>query len=158
MADAAVLPALGVPIVALLDDVRAATPADFAALPGPLTKAERALRDLTDDLDGAVGFVRYEEPDVICALPEDAVRRAFPGSAFPGWDALLARWRDSDAADKPFKRYALGQFGLPKPQRTPSSFFRAVLDAAEPSDRPTRSFAAAVKQALGMVTEPESRP
>lgn len=158
MADAAVLPALGVPVVALLDDVRAATPADFARLPGPLTKAERALRDLTDDLDGAVGFVRYEEPDVICALPEDAVRRAFPDAAFPGWDALLTRWRGSDAADKPFKRFAVGQFGLPKPQRTPAAFFRAVLAAAEPSDRPTRPFAAAVKQALGMVTEPESRP
>src|SRR3954453_10750178 len=158
MADAAVLPALGVPIVALLDDVRAATPADFATLPGPLSKAERALHDLVNDLDGAMRFVRYEEPDVICALPEDAVRRAFPEAGFPGWDALLARWRDSDAADKPFKRYALGQFGLSKSLRTPSAFFRAVLNAAEPFDRPTRPFTAAVKQALGLMAEPSGRP
>ncbi len=143
------------PIVALLDDVRAATAADFSTLPEPLTKAERALRDLVDDLDGAVYFVRYEEPDVICALPEAAVRRAFPDADFHGWEALLTRWRESEASDKPFKRYALTQFGLPKRLRTPSAFFQRVLNAAEPSDQPTRPFTAAVKQALGLVSQPE---
>jgi len=30
-----------------------------------------------------------DDPDVICGLPDNAVRRAFPEATFLGWDDLL---------------------------------------------------------------------
>lgn len=131
MADAAVIPALGVPVIALLDEVRAASHSDLAALTGKISKAERALRDLAAALGDNLKVVRYDDPDVICALPEDAVRRAYPAVTFPGWDRLLDDWRHerhSGATDWSFKRWAIAQFGLPKKERTPSAFFRRVLE------------------------------
>jgi hypothetical protein len=131
MADAAVIPALGVPVIALLDEVRAASSAELASLAGNLSKAERALRDLAAALGDELKVVRYDDPDVICALPEDAVRRAYPGVVFPGWDQMLHDWRQecaSGVTNRPFKRWALERFGLSKKERTPAAFFSRVLE------------------------------
>lgn len=150
LADAAVIPALGLPVVALLDDVRATSAADLAALPEPLSKAERGLRDLAIQLGDSLRVVRYEDPDVICALPEAAVRAAYPDAAFPGWNALLAEWEAAqvgEATRTPFKRWALRRMGLSKRDRMPSRFFHTVLE--HDSDRvPSTRFRAAALQLL----------
>lgn len=48
------------------------------------------LRDRVIDID--VAGIQYEEPDIICALPEQAIRRAYPDKPFPGWDVLKERF------------------------------------------------------------------
>lgn len=156
LADAAVIPALGVPTIALLDEVRATSPSDFAQLPAPLSKAERGLRDLSAALGETLRIVRYEDPDVICALPETAVRRAYPKARFPGWDLLLSEWRnerEAGATNDSFKKWVLKSMGLPSKDRFPTRFFRAVLGALVPSDQPGRRLKNAVKQVLAHVGE-----
>jgi len=138
MADAAVIPALGLPVVALLDEIRGSTREELRCLPTP-NKAERALLDLARALGDALRFVRYDDPDVICALPEAAVRRALPAAVFAGWDALLEQWRseqdkqDDSAPFVPFKRWALKAMGLPKAKQHPTKFFTDVLAHCEPA-------------------------
>jgi hypothetical protein len=157
LADAAVIPALGVPVVALLDEVRAVSVADIATLTPPLSKAERGLRDLSAALGADLSIVRYEDPDIICGLPEAAVHRAFPSAKFPGWNELLSNWlqaRQLGETQDSFKKWALGGMGLPKKDRYPPTFFRAVLAATTPADRPGRRLEQAVKQALALVDAP----
>jgi hypothetical protein len=159
LADAAVIPALGVPTIALLDEVRATSPSDFAELPAPLSKAERGLRDLSAALGEALRIVRYEDPDVICALPEAAVRRAFPHARFPGWDLLLTEWRnerDAGSTNDSFKKWALKSTGLPSKERFPTRFFRTVLGALVPGDQPGKQLTNAVKQVLAHVGEQDA--
>lgn len=151
-ADAAVIPALGVPVIALLDEVRAASADDLCKLADPLSKAERALRSLAIELGDALRVVRYEDPDVICALSEMAVRDAYPTAYFPGWAVLLCEWEAAQAqsAEKvPFKKWALKRMGLPKRDRMPPRFFHLVLE--HDRDRtPTARFANAAKQLLSV--------
>jgi len=157
LADAAVIPALGVPVVALLDEVRAVSVADIATLKPPLSKAERGLRDLSAALGADLSLVRYEDPDIICALPEAAVHRAFPSAKFPGWDELLGSWsqtRQRGETQDTFKKWAIGSMGLPKKDRYPPTFFRSVLAATIPADRPGRRLEQAIKQALALVDTP----
>lgn len=154
LADAAVIPALGLPTIALLDEVRASSAADFAELPAPLSKAERGLRDLFTVLGDSLRIVRYEDPDVICALPEAAVRRAYPSTQFRGWATLLQEWgseRESGHTSDSFKKWALKAIGLPSRERHPTRFFRKVLDASQSSDQPGKNFKNAVKQVLAQV-------
>lgn len=151
LANAAVIPAVGVPVVALLDEVRAASPADLATLTPPLSKVERTLRDLAAALGDSLRIVRYPDPDVICALPEAAVRAAYPGLTFPGWGPLLEEWR-GEGETTPFKRWALAELGVPGSDRKPpTAFFRRVLDHDRGSE-PTPNFRAAAKQLLAEVS------
>jgi hypothetical protein len=151
LANAAVIPALGVPVVALLDEVRAASPADLATLTPPLSKAERTLRDLAGALGDTLRVVRYPDPDVICALPEDAVRTAYPALVFPGWRPLLDQWR-STGETTPFKRWALAELGVPRSDRKPpTGFFRRVLHHDQGGE-PTPNFRAAAKQLLAEIS------
>jgi hypothetical protein len=157
MADAAVIPALGLPVVALLDEIRAGSREELERIHGP-NKAERALLDLARDLGDALRFVRYDDPDVICALPEVAVRRAFPDASFPGWDDMLASWQaEQDAKSEaerfePFKKWALKTMGLPRAKRFPTVFFTDVLAACEPVDQLHKNFRHAVEQLLAAVS------
>jgi hypothetical protein len=153
MADAAVIPALGLPVVALLDEIHGSSREDLESLRVP-NKAERALLDLARELGDALQFVRFEDPDVICALPEPAVRRAFPDAAFPGWDELLRRWRDEsddEAPFVPFKKWALKAMGLPASKRHPTTFFTHVLEHCEATDEPHPRFRRAVTDLLTAV-------
>jgi predicted ATPase len=147
LADAAVIPSLGVPVAALLDEVRASSPEDLANLQDPLTKAERALRSLAGAIGSDLKVIRYPDPDVICALSEEAVRAAYPGLDFPGWPDLLKRWEES-GRPKSFKSWALAEIRVPgNDRKPPSRFFRNVLEhAAGTKAEPT--FRAAVKQLL----------
>lgn len=153
LADAAVIPALGVPVIALLDEVRATTATDLDALPDPLTKSERALRDLARELGDDLRIVRYEDPDVICALPESAVRAAYPDADFPGWDALLLEWSEACTGSDwvPFKKWVLKRMGLGKRDRFAARFFRCVL-ASDHEGQPMPRFRHAAMQVLALST------
>lgn len=150
LADAAVIPSLGLPVFALLDEVRAESLQDLLELSQPLSKAERGLRDLAKALGERLHIVRYEDPDVICALPEVAVRAAYPGAQFPGWDALLTTWRclrEAGVTEWPFKRWALEALGVSRKNRFPSVFFSAVLEHSV-GIPPSPRFRRAVQQLL----------
>jgi energy-coupling factor transporter ATP-binding protein EcfA2 len=155
MTDAALIPTLGVPVVALLDEVSASSWQELAQLTGPISKAERALRDLATALAGWMAIVRYQDPDVICALPEPAVLLAYPQSGFPGWAELLDRWRSAIASgvtSYSFKRWSLEALNLPtRKDRMPGTFFRNVLLHVSNSMKPTEHFADAVNQVLRLV-------
>ncbi|MEU8078775.1 AAA family ATPase [Catellatospora citrea] len=155
-ADATVIPALGLPVVAMLDEVRGCSREELENLTPPLTKAERALLELATNVNERLRFVRYDDPDVICALPEPAVRRAFPNADFPGWDELLRRWQ-TDCADAdapvPFKKWVLRTLGLPKSKRLPSAFFSDVLAECGPEDMPHPRFQGAAEQLLAAVDQ-----
>ncbi|MFD6694952.1 AAA family ATPase [Micromonospora aurantiaca (nom. illeg.)] len=156
LADAAVIPALGLPVVALLDEVRGRSREELESLTPPLTKAERALLDLSTHLGDRLRFVRYDDPDVICALPENAVRRAYPAATFPGWDTLLQRWKEertSTGASSPFKRWALKAMALPKAKRFPTAFFSDVIEHCRPEDVPHARFQRAAEQLLELVEQ-----
>jgi hypothetical protein len=155
LADAAVIPALGVPVVALLDEVRANSWEELAELRGLPTKAERCLRDLAAALRSWLHIVRYEDPDVICALPEAAVLLAYPASGFPGWDELLERWRTAraeGATSHSFKRWALENITLPPKDRMAANFFRRVLEHAD-ATAPSRRFDTAFQQVLDYINQ-----
>jgi hypothetical protein len=79
--------------------------------------------------------IRYEEPDVMCALPETAVRRAYPESRFPGWPELISSWRRSTR--KHFKEWALRRIGI---DNGPSTFIETVLAACSTDDKPSEAF------------------
>ncbi|MFE0454243.1 AAA family ATPase [Streptomyces sp. NPDC058914] len=154
LADAAVIPALGLPVVAFLDEVRGRSHEELEALTPPLTKAERALLDLSRHLGDHLRFVRYDDPDVICALPESAVRRTFPEATFPGWDLLLRQWKEEQATAEtptPFKKWALKAMGLPKAKRFPTAFFSDVIAQCLPDDVPHPRFQHAAEQLLKLV-------
>jgi hypothetical protein len=159
LADAAIIPTLGVRVVALLDEVRARSWDELAALPGKLSKAERCLRDLATDLGSWLQIVHYEDPDVICALPETAVLLAYPDAGFTGWDDLLARWHAATSAGDTthsFKRWALETMTLPRKERYPANFFRHVLAHAGTSV-PSSRFNSAVQQILNHLDVPRGQ-
>lgn len=150
LADAAVIPALGVPVVALLDEVRVNSWEELAKLSGKLSKAERCLRDLATALGFSLQIIHYEDPDVICALPEAAVIAAYPDASFKGWDDLLTSWQaaiDAHDTTHSFKRWALETMALPRKDRLPANFFRRVLEHAGTSV-PSSRFNAAAQQIL----------
>jgi hypothetical protein len=160
LADAALIPTLGVPVVALLDEVRANSWEQLAHLPGMLSKAERSLRDLADTLGSWLRIVHYADPDVICALPEEAVQAAYPDASFTGWDDLLARWRMATSAGDTghsFKRWALATMALPRRDRLPAIFFRRVLEQSGNS-APSSRFNIAVQQVLNHLMSIDDGP
>ena len=156
LADAAVVPTLGVPVVALLDEVRANSWEELANLSGKLSKAERCLRDLATALGPWLQIIHYEDPDVICALPEAAVLATYPDASFKGWDDLLTRWQAAISAGDTthsFKRWALETMALPKKDRLPATFFSRVLEHAGTSV-PSIRFNTAVQQILNHLGGP----
>ncbi|MGA9309217.1 MAG: hypothetical protein WBV74_02470 [Pseudonocardiaceae bacterium] len=112
------------------------------------------LLDLSRHLGDDLRFVRYDDPDVICELPENAVRRAFPDATFPGWDDLLRQWEDEQnraQTPTPFKRWALKAMGLPKAKRFPTTFFNDVIARCRPEDLPHPWFRRAAGRLLSLV-------
>jgi hypothetical protein len=113
------------------------------------------LRDLAVALGPWLHIVRYEDPDVICALPEAAVLLAFPASGFPGWDDLLETWRTARAdggTSYSFKRWALETLTLPQRERKAANFFRRVLEHAD-AIAPSSRFDAAFQCVLNYINQ-----
>jgi hypothetical protein len=109
---------------------------------------ERKLARLVDQRStpGAdVQEIIYDEPDVVCALPEAAVRRAFPNARFPGWDQL----KRDHSGKFGFKGLALESMGLKG--TTPTDFVKQVLRLVEPEERPSPALHRAVHQAFSSI-------
>lgn len=109
---------------------------------------ERKLARLVDQRStpGAdVQEIIYDEPDVVCALPEAAVRRAFPSARFPGWDQL----KRDHGGKFGFKGLALESMGLKGTK--PTDFVTQVLRVVEPEERPSPAFQRVVRQAFSSI-------
>lgn len=111
LAAAELWPTLGVPVCLLFDDVRA------AALDGPIpedaTPEEKKLRESLDTFRRMqhrhmeVVAAHFELPDVIAAIPEDVIKRAFPRARTTvTWSEIIDDWRRTVAPGE-FKQYAL---------------------------------------------------
>ena len=98
------------------------------------------------ELDVDLVVVPFELPDIIAALPESAVRRAFSEARFDGWAPLVERWRQLRRHQ--FKRWALAEMGLGQVHAT--QFIRRVLEMTEVGERPSPSLERAVKELLAI--------
>ncbi len=147
--DSDFLGAAGIPLRVMFDAVRPGAvtgeipPQDFSP---EETKLGKVLEHLGyQRLTGHdVAPVPYSDPDVICALPASAVRRAFPDADFPGWDTIIEEW--SHDSSRGFKKFAISMTDLNGV--TPDGFVNKVLAARDPSDEPAPTLTAAVASLL----------
>lgn len=107
----------------------------------PLSKEEETLRQLLRETDVRPAF--YEEPDVLCALPETAVLRAFPDAIFDGWTSLVAAWKRSPREN--FKAFALREMGI---SLSAGGFLHRVLKHTLPDDAPSPALTRTMKRLL----------
>ena len=147
IADAELYALLGVPLCVVFDEVL-----DTNLLGNPdrrLSQEERKLRNLLEHTAGsgfAVTYAPFELPDIIAALPESAVRRAFPHARPNDWTSIIDSWRQLPEKNRPgFKPYALRQLAV---DDTPDHFVARVLAAVVPDDRPAPALARAMSTAL----------
>ena len=117
-----------------------------------LSQEEDTIRKLI--LAGlAVEFVPLDEPDIMCTLPEEAVRRAWPDARFDGgWSAVKQAWSELEGPVPRggFKKFALeDQLGL---SCNDGDFIEATLFALTGADSPAQSLVAALERASGFVT------
>ena len=140
---------LGKPVGILLDNIRHNR--DQILRPdGRLTSEEKALKRMRMALEHQgvkVAAGGHEYPDVMCALPEDAVRRAFPSAKFSGWDQLVKKYRKVPPENfKPFARRKM------KIDVGATEFIDRVLDHCSENDRPRQGLERAVKELIANLT------
>jgi hypothetical protein len=141
---------LDVPMVVLLDNVR---PRFRERHRRTWTEEEQKVAGLEGLLGRPMKIVSHSLPDMICALPERAVRAVVPD--FPGWADTIARYEAQSPRPK-LKKYlgeALGlrnEFGNPIEPGTP--FIRAVLNATTNRDDVAAGLNRAVDEALAHIT------
>jgi energy-coupling factor transporter ATP-binding protein EcfA2 len=148
LVDLTALPALDIPVAVMFDNVRSIN-FDRA---GPLSKEERGLRDLKNQVGSKMIFVPYTDPDIICGLPVEAVHRAFPHAQIVDWSDLLTRWEALNPGI-PFKHWATKEMGLSSSQRQPTRFFTEVLAQCRPEDRPGPNLTQSVKLLLAELSQ-----
>lgn len=86
----------------------------------------------------------YEEPDIICALPDAAVRRAYQLARFDGWASIRRAWKRSRPPEN-FKTFALRSMGAGS---DPSRFLGNVLRVRTEDERPSPALTSAIKGIL----------
>jgi len=150
LAEAELYSLLGVRLCVLFDEARDAS---LTVDPPPkLTPEERKIKQLLDHAQGAgfpITHAPFYLPDMVAALPEAAVRRAFPDSPFTGWQPIVDAWR-AKAENRPgFKAYALKRLHLR--QLDPDSFVDRVLASVAPGDETARELTLAVKTSLAQL-------
>lgn len=166
LVDSDFLAGCGKPLWVMFDNVRAAR-----LRRGPSEGGSRMEEDVARHLlrlrdDGhPLEVVAYEDPDIICGLPEAAVARAFPKAAFTAWSPVIESFRiardkahtaphmaDGDrrgpSANRAenFKAFALKKIGIL--DCIPGRFVDEVLAAVGPGDRPGRNLRRAVDELL----------
>ena len=150
---------LGMPVTIVLDNVR-----DEALKTGSLPRGYRPsdeakkLRNILIQLHGLMdrepGLVRgapFDEPDVLCALPEESVRSLLSDCgqdprAFPGWEATKQLWASSGEGS--VKKWLVRHLGLEgiDPNR---HLVPRLIDRCPPESAPARSLQVAIRTALG---------
>jgi hypothetical protein len=140
---------LGKPVGILLDNIRHNR--DQILRPdGRLTSEEKALKRMRMALEHQgvkVAEGGHEYPDVMCALPEDAVRRAFPSAKFSGWDQLVKKYRKVPPEN--FKTFAIRKMKI---DVGATEFIDRVLDHCSENDRPRQGLERAVKELIANLT------
>lgn len=137
---------LGRPVRVMLDDVRARAveTGDTVALP---TSEERVVDQLIRHRKRFPNLtvVPYADPDIICAMPMAAVRRAYPGYESVSWAEIIESWR-SQANPTGFKAYALKRLHI---RDTADDFVEKVLLATRPGERPSSQLQQAIDALIG---------
>lgn len=130
---------LGVPLRFVFDLPRKSTSIEAKAL-----LEVQSLRERGYD---AREFV-YSEPDVICALPGEAIERAFPNSQFNGWDELVKH-----GPEYGFKEFALREIGIDS-SVLPTEFIELVLRQVERGETPSVALQETMKDVLSSFSNP----
>ncbi len=150
---------LGKPIGILLNDEDRL--ALFLHSDDDLTPDELALQSMWQELERyGVNVIADEHPypDVMCALPEDAVIRAFPEADFPGWEELEARYNAKRSDGKRnvrgdnFKTFALREMNLEDRGVIVTAFIDRVLSHCPENAQPRKGLQRAVNGLLAPLT------
>lgn len=124
-----------IPLRVMFDNVRADAlnermdPKDFS---GEEAELFQLLNQLSEGHD--IRAVPFEAPDIICALPESAVTRAYPHASFPGWTVLEQEWRRSTKREN-FKNFARRRIGIDS-EVSSDTFVKDVLSRTRPDEAP----------------------
>ena len=158
--DSEYLTSLGKPIGILLDKIKRNVDEIFRKEEKWLTNEEKFAKRLVRGLRnrGVKHHVTgHIFPDVMCCLPEEAVRKAFPGANFPGWEELGARYsakRPDGSLKVPpvnYKIFALREMEL---SIGATDFIDGVLAYCDENAKPHASLRQAMEELLAYVTQP----
>ncbi|MDP8929706.1 MAG: AAA family ATPase [Actinomycetota bacterium] len=136
-----------IPIRVLLDNTGAEAIAG-RAVPSAEERIARRVLELAAEHHVDMKVVSFTEPDVIAALPEQVVRRAYPEARFDGWKPLVERFRNLRIPG--FKTWALNEMGLSR-HVAPTEFVMTILEVSGVRDRPAYSLQHAVNEALASI-------
>ena len=105
-------------------------------------RIEREVRELSKrGVDAQI--IHFEQRDVLCALPEAAIQRAYPSAVIEGWRSVI-----SENPEVGFKSKLLLAAGI---DAGPDEFLDRVLKSVEPTDRPSMELQRAVEESLASV-------
>ena len=158
--DSEYLTSLGKPIGILLDKIKRNVDEIFRKEEKWLTNEEKFAKRLVRGLRnrGVKHHVTgHIFPDVMCCLPEEAVRKAFPKANFPGWkelgDRYSAKRPDGNLKVPPvnYKIFALREMEL---SIGATDFIDGVLAYCDENAKPHASLRQAVDELLAHVTQP----
>ncbi|MCA1709339.1 MAG: AAA family ATPase, partial [Actinobacteria bacterium] len=138
LADSELFASLGLRLCVMFDEV-----SDTVLASGDIAVAgsaeEKKMLELLNAVEKLrrpgqeVKAVAFDLPDVMCALPLDGIRRAFPQVTLGiDWPEIIKRWRSLSNPKGGFKQYALKQLGLDGIH--PDAFVDGTLRAVEESD------------------------
>lgn len=148
--DSEFLVGFGKPLGILLDKIRREKGQIMRWLDKHLTNEEKSLKRMWMGLEARgvhpVG-AGHPYPDVMCALPEDAVDRAFPDADFPGWEELEKSYRTVPPEN--FKTFALREMNL---EVGATVFIDRVLKHCPEDARPRPGLQRAVSELLAALT------
>jgi hypothetical protein len=132
------LSTIGRPLHVIFDNVRTEWVVGETAPAGLPSREEKVidqLRHLWNDPNVDLRLEPFSSPDILCVLPEDAVRRAlseaFRGKAgsFPGWGSIVADYEAAGSKGQ-FKDFAFKKMQL---GATADEFIAEVLARSEKS-------------------------
>jgi len=140
---------LGVPVRILLDNVTDEVVKDLRGGRKPGIVLDTSEKKLAEHIfrrmsaGGDFDVIPLDEPDVVCCLPEAAVKRAFPSANFSEWKLLTDVWHNMSVRQS-FKRAVapLMQVSLD------FAFVEAVLAACSDDDAPSDSLVLSIEAAL----------
>ena len=146
----------------LFDNVRADALRSGELPPGLTTNEERQLqktlkplRGLTEEPGCDLRVVSFPLPDIVFAMPEEAVRRLLrsrrlPPERFPGWDRILSLFR-STGRKAGSKRFLLEELGLDAVINE-KTFVPELLARCTPRARPGKELERAMAEAMTPAT------
>lgn len=144
--------AVGRPIAVMFDSVRQEV---LSGVRPPESAEERNILKLRefDPSDDRLEAIPFDPPDILCALPDAAVRRRVPG--FRGWESVVRDWEASDGLLS-FKYFALDELNWPR--QGAFQFVAEILESVTDRDEPTRWFAATTRHLLAWAGSIGDRP